>query len=652
MDDPLNDAEAAKAALEFGAGGATGWRSRGSGVVFRHSARAVDGPDGGTDASNGGAESGGDAAAKKEDAKDEFRSTVVDQQDKILLPQSTHSLLFTERVCSLPFFFAIFVLFVSFACLGLALWDNLSVGYPGNPLGVPVNVSEQVRAAQFLSVLVALTMEEEIPTGSYMLRMIPRSSVREKLGVSYGKFVFSALLRLTIGYLLLLNVWLSVVQSDRVLDMFYDMLALGFLSQCDDIAFKLAKYDVLGKTLRNACAGPSFHVEFSKKPYYFRKKMTIFVKLLYIFNLLVFMGGTVAIAALQRRGRFQIGSVTVTFGEQIWEHALVEGSEQEEVLVYSYFSGVYEQEGSQTQDGRPIYREMRKFDGGKGAFEEKVPAEIKYCKSESAWVFTHPYIRKSRGGETIEDSDCPWLLRSPETDAYNLLEVSGLWEIWVGVINKNAQVLITSNLCKDNTDCNLNGQCVDQKCQCDKNSRHIGLHCELEEPCPRILGSLSDSWALMLRPDCSPLVAYGRPVYTLTNIDDEHRVGTGNDANITIGDSDEINLVYSGSRWFGAFIVDGKTMPLEFKLQFAREYHAFWDRSFDERTIIISDPTTRSYPVGVDFFLVGERGPQFGPFGVMHPLQEPPGRGMFSCVDNATSQSFGGGFLNTSCNYA
>ena len=230
------------------------------------------------------------------------------------------------------------------------------------------------------------------------------------------------------------------------------MLALGFLSQCDDIAFKLAKDDVLGKTLRNACAGPSFHVEFSKKPYYFRKKMTIFVKLLYIFNLLVFMGGTVAIAALQRMGRFQVGSVTVTFGEQIWEHALVEGSEQEEVLVYSYFSGVYEQEGSQTQDGRPIYREMRKFDGGKGAFEEKVPAEIKYCKSENAWVFTHPYIRKSRGGETIEDSDCPWLLRSPETDAYNLLEVSGLWEIWVGVINKNAQVLITSNLCKDNTE--------------------------------------------------------------------------------------------------------------------------------------------------------------------------------------------------------
>ena len=56
--------------------------------------------------------------------------------------------------------------------------------------------------------------------------MIPKSSV-ERFGVSYGKFVTSAMCRLAIGYMFLLNVFLVLAQSERVLDMFYDMVS-GF----------------------------------------------------------------------------------------------------------------------------------------------------------------------------------------------------------------------------------------------------------------------------------------------------------------------------------------------------------------------------------------------------------------------------------------
>lgn len=80
------------------------------------------------------------------------------------------------------------------------------------------------RSAKDLSILISLMMEEEIPTGAYLLRMIPRSSVRSKLGVSYELFVASAFVRLLIGYMFLVNVWLSVVQSSQVLEMFYDMV--------------------------------------------------------------------------------------------------------------------------------------------------------------------------------------------------------------------------------------------------------------------------------------------------------------------------------------------------------------------------------------------------------------------------------------------
>ena len=63
------------------------------------------------------------------------------------------------------------------------------------------------------------------------------------------------------------------------------------------------------------------------------------------------------------------------------------------------------------------------------------------------------------------------------------------------------------------------------------------------------------------------------------------------------------------------------------------------DRAYDSSTIGVSDPTTRSYPVGVDTYLIGERGPQYGPFGVLYPMQEPPGKGSFRCDDNITTTS-------------
>ena len=83
------------------------------------------------------------------------------------------------------------------------------------------------RIAQYFSVVVAVLMEEEIPTALYLLRMIPRSSLEAQLGLSYTKFCASAMCRLVIGYMFLFNVLLVVVQSEGVLDMFYDMVSIS-----------------------------------------------------------------------------------------------------------------------------------------------------------------------------------------------------------------------------------------------------------------------------------------------------------------------------------------------------------------------------------------------------------------------------------------
>ena len=76
------------------------------------------------------------------------------KQDPILLPQSTHSLLFTSKVSSLSFWFALGICGLSFACLWLTFYDNLTSGSAANPFNIPANVDECVRIAQYLSIFV------------------------------------------------------------------------------------------------------------------------------------------------------------------------------------------------------------------------------------------------------------------------------------------------------------------------------------------------------------------------------------------------------------------------------------------------------------------------------------------------------------------
>ena len=71
--------------------------------------------------------------------------------------QSTHSFLFTESTCSVPFWFAMVVIAISYTCLILALFNNLLDDYsPGNPLSVPVGVPYYVKIAQYLALLIGL----------------------------------------------------------------------------------------------------------------------------------------------------------------------------------------------------------------------------------------------------------------------------------------------------------------------------------------------------------------------------------------------------------------------------------------------------------------------------------------------------------------
>ncbi|KAL7517087.1 hypothetical protein ACHAWX_002040 [Stephanocyclus meneghinianus] len=330
-------------------------------------------------------------------------------------------------------------------------------------------------------------MEEEIPSSFYLLQMIPKYSLKKKLPrIKYWRFVSSAVLRLAMGYVFILNMFLVVAQGAGVLDIFYDVLALQFLQVLDDIAFRLAKLSTFGKRLKWATNKKIFLVKFDRLPFASRKKMSVFLKSLYVLNLSGMLSGMFWVSYQQMSGSLHCNSVFVTFAEDIWQDAIVKtpsGEIENKVLIYSYFNGVYRR--NSTHDGLPIYTEQSKLTGE--SYYRTVGAEIKYCKSEGAWVFMHKDIRKSNE----DDNECPWLLRSPDTTEYNLLSVTGTWTVWAGSLKQSGRFSALCDECSDISQCNFHGQCISGRCICT-DDKYFGNHCEHKMPCRKLRGGESE----------------------------------------------------------------------------------------------------------------------------------------------------------------
>mmetsp|Transcript_21224 Transcript_21224/g.42271 ORF Transcript_21224/g.42271 Transcript_21224/m.42271 type:complete len:529 (+) Transcript_21224:97-1683(+) len=443
---------------------------------------------------------------EENDAMLENRDDNDDDENYMSLPASTHTLLITETLLSVSFVFALGIACLSAACLSLVLLNELSKGQKGNVLSIPGGVGAGVRGAQFCGIFVGVLMEEEIGQGLILLRSISRGSFHHSYpDLSYTRFVLCNILRIMFGYLFLLNLFITIVQADDVITIFFDVLALEFVQKLDDVAFDVAKKDLLGKQLCDATSVEykmmrveAWHeikaiVQAKEDRYSINAKtrkrgFRHLLKAVYFINLAGLLTGVVIIGEKQNRGYYRCNSVNVNFGDNVWENAVVlngtNGSYQT-TLVYSYFNGIYEVEGN--HDGYPRFVERNKVDGS--AFENVIGAEIKYCKKEEAWVFMHQDIGKR--GDTA-DSDCSWLLRSPETAEYNLVDVDREdWSVWTGIIVQGNDVAITCNECEKEADCNYHGACVKGKCECYQDEQYFGQHCEFEYPCEVLVGELS-----------------------------------------------------------------------------------------------------------------------------------------------------------------
>ena len=104
----------------------------------------------------------------------------------------------------------------------------------------------------------------------------------------------------------------------------------------------------------------------------------------------------------QEQGWFGCQSVTVTYiGDEIWENAIavVNDKPDPRVLLYSYFNGVYREEG--THDGMPRFVEQNKETDK--AFESTIPSEFIYCNDLQRWIMFHPNIYKTYSDTEFEE---------------------------------------------------------------------------------------------------------------------------------------------------------------------------------------------------------------------------------------------------------
>lgn len=234
----------------------------------------------------------------------------------------------------------------------------------------------------------------------------------------------SNVVRIAMGYYFLVNAYHVLALATGVIEIFYDVLALQFIQQLDDISFSLCKLDVMGKTMLRACTSKIFQTEFQKQKKSTRDKAISWVlKLMYFTNFGLLLWKMSVVSTQQLKGEFHCPSITVNFGDEAWDEAWVKmPPEQYEkwiglypyfknetspdqymnwTLVFSYFNGVYNR-SNEMHAGRPVYKEMRKYDSS--PYDTIVSAEIKYCPGISAWVFTHPYITKSRKIDEVSAS--------------------------------------------------------------------------------------------------------------------------------------------------------------------------------------------------------------------------------------------------------
>jgi EGF-like domain len=582
-----------------------------------------------------------------------------EKEESFSLEEDTLSLLYLADYLSISFLVSVAVFALQLVILLLILAD-LTRDAPLYhevvffPLECPIDVERQVVVAQFLSLLVATFKEEDI---FYSLKALIIVGHDERVSVRFPgatpvKWWLANSLRFITGLGNIMVSFFFIVGADSVLDIFEGFAAMEFVSYIDNIIFRLAQWGYMGKPLqRMAIKVESVSLENRREKGRWWAALTVAFLGLTLVPLVTFW---TQVRIAQKSGFYLdqsiADSVVVQFGNEQLElpptifnlesslrNLTAFNQRSPPDLQYAYFSASYkvlrDQDGKMTRyNHRPIYVER---DDSFCNLDEPTCGMFYYCEELETWVFTIPALGSAR--KELDKCEWGWLAQSEQTEAFGLEEVNDLtWKVYTGVMTQTS-VFIKSDTCSLDSDCSLNGVCVDGLCECDDDWQ--GRYCHVRRPfCPALLfvnyGSSSreyefiEAFELATNPDGSAITVYQRPVYYRNYTVDTDRCSSSRQYEL---------YMYAGRRWFltywcfediQRFIVDGQVKMEE-------NLHAFWDNILGLDLKWFSEITTSFTGTGLtmyqirDSYSTGSK----GEFGVAFESE-----GGFECMDSPCTE--------------
>mmetsp|Transcript_13517 Transcript_13517/g.28739 ORF Transcript_13517/g.28739 Transcript_13517/m.28739 type:complete len:649 (+) Transcript_13517:149-2095(+) len=523
-------------------------------------------------------------------------SNDTDEDAAYQITEDTYSFLFTASINSTPFIWALFIFVFQSAILVIIEIGMVEDGSPDNKLSVPSGVTRAVRVSQFIALILApFTQDDFISSLDMFTVRYDKSIVKEFPAASHPKWFLANTLRGLQGCLYLGVCFCLIVQASDTLTVFLNFAALNFVGELDDVALILARKGYLGHKLEIEGKKLGDVKTLERQAVSIGPKCKVPARLLRSMVLLLALGGLITggaiIASNQNNGQYLCNSVTVLFGDEVWET-----EEDVDYLFYAYFSGRYEIKKGLLENQRPVY-----FERGRDPTIDpsRPPGKFSYCASEKAWVFTIDGITKG----DQDDGDCTtaWLLRSPKTTAFDLSEVSSDgWAVWTGIVNPPPTEFfsISCDECSSEADCNYHGSCSVNTKQCECDDGWIGTSCVLDEPCEVIVDEYYEYQFSLLRDDNDGhlVMVYDRPVYFA---EDAFSDGT-------------IVVIYTGRRWYDVY---AEISIEDFILMFNDFFHGYWNAIFEFSTDYFSEPTGKSSPVGLEMNQLISFAGDFGAYG-------------------------------------
>ena len=286
-----------------------------------------------------------------------------------------------------------FIFIVQLTCYLLAIskhyidrFDNTS--FLNMPLlDIPKGVDQTVHVGQGMGIFLIIIIND-----SLWLPVVALSygyyGVIQSLGIPYVWWLIPNLMRLTEGLTLTLVIFILVIESDDVVELFKDFTAVLFISMFDNMVFALSKLSILGPRMRKAAlecdnmfnnfsarkaTSRKFQnpVEESKTGKIIQKFLFSPFRLMVLLLITMYSVWITYVLIPQRVGTYLCQDIFIQLDDEVDSRL-------------SFFSGSYKiQKGKLKRDFYQTYLETKD-----GPLDGRTPMVLRYCTEEGFWAFS------------------------------------------------------------------------------------------------------------------------------------------------------------------------------------------------------------------------------------------------------------------------